>query len=258
MSAPAPQAGTSSVSATYDGLTAPALVERLQVPAVVLHDVVSSTMDVAHQHGASGAAAGTIVLADMQVSGRGRQGRAWRSEAGQGVWVTVIERPLDSSGAEVLSLRVGLALADALDALSPGAVRLKWPNDLHVEAGKLAGILIEARWRNGALDWVAIGVGLNVRRAPEAGAGALAAGVARLHALDRVVASVRSAAAMTGPLTAAELARFHSRDLAVGRAVVSPSPGIVAGIDAAGAVVIVGPQGPRAHRTGSLVFAEDA
>ena len=258
MSARAPQAGTHPASATYDGVGAPALAARLRVPALVLHDVVRSTMDVAHQEAASGAPAGTVVLADMQVAGRGRQGRSWRSESGQGVWVTVVERPVDPSGSDVLSLRVGLALADALDSLAPDPVRLKWPNDLHVAAGKLAGILIEARWRDGALDWVAIGVGLNVRATADGGAGALMAGVSRVDALERAVAAVRPAAAVAGPLTPAELARFHARDLAVGRAVVSPDRGVVAGIDAAGAVVIVGPSGHRAHRAGSLVFAEDA
>ena len=257
MSARAPQAGKPPVPATYDGATASELARRLRVPAVVLHDVVSSTMDIAHQQAASGAPAGTVVLADMQVTGRGRQGRTWRSEAGQGVWVTVVERPADSSGAEVLSIRVGLALADALDPVAPGAIRLKWPNDLHVGVGKLAGILIEARWRDAGLDWVAIGVGLNVRESPAAGTAALAAGVRRADALERTIAAVRAAAALPGPLTPAELARFHARDLAVGRAVIAPDAGIVAGIDAAGAVVIVGPHGPLAHRTGSLVFAED-
>ena len=258
MSARAPRAGNPPASATYDGATASELAKRLRVPAVVLHDVVSSTMDIAHQQAAMGAPAGTIILADMQVTGRGRQGRTWRSEAGQGVWVTVIERPADPSGADVLSIRVGLALADALDPVAPGSIRLKWPNDLHVGAGKLAGILIEARWRDAALDWVAIGVGLNVRESSAAGTAALTAGVGRADALERTVGAVRAAATMTGPLTPTELARFHARDVAVGRGVVSPDAGIVAGIAAAGAVVIVGPHGPRAHRTGSLVFAEDA
>lgn len=258
MSARAPLAGTPSALGTYDGATASELAVRLRVPAVVLHDVVSSTMDIAHQHAASGAPAGTVVLADMQVTGRGRQGRTWRSEAGQGVWVTVLERPADSSGADVLSIRVGLALADALDPIAPASIRLKWPNDLHVGAGKLAGILIEARWREAALDWVAIGVGLNVRESSAAGTAALTPGVQRADALARTVAAVRAAATMAGPLTPAELARFHARDLAVGRAASAPAAGIVAGIDADGAVVIVGPQGPCAHRTGSLVFAEDA
>ena len=57
-------------------------------------------------------------------------------------------------------------MAPALDAFAASAVRLKWPNDLYVGDRKLGGILVEARWREGAPEWVAIGVGINVR-APE-------------------------------------------------------------------------------------------
>lgn len=248
--------GEAAVS--YDGLAAEAIACRLRVPMAAVYDVVGSTMDVAHALAAAGAPGGTVALADMQLTGRGRQGRGWRSEAGRGVWVTLVERPRDVSGVEVLSLRTGLLIAEALEPLAPSAIHLKWPNDLHVEGGKLAGILIEARWREGRLDWVAIGVGLNVRPPTGGGGGALREEVTRIDALDRVVGAMRAAAATPGGLTASELARFQARDLSVGRRVVAPAPGIVAGVDASGAVVIVGADGTRAHRTGSLVFAEDA
>ena len=249
-------AGRTRAVVTYDGVDAASLRDRLGLPRVVLHDVVRSTMDEAHALAAEGAPGGTAVLADMQVAGRGRQGREWRSEAGQGVWVTIVERPVDTSGIEVLSLRVGLALAEGLEPLAPGRISLKWPNDVYVGHQKLAGILIEARWRDGRLDWVAIGVGVNVR--PPAGAGAsLREGITRLDALARVVTAIRTAAAAAGALDDAELARFHARDLAVGRTATAPSPGIVAGIDASGALTIVGPRGARRHRAGSLLLAGD-
>ena len=58
----------------------------------------------------------------------------------------------------MLALRVGLRLARALDRFAPEPLRLKWPNDLYVDDKKLAGILIEARWRESRLEWVAIGL----------------------------------------------------------------------------------------------------
>ena len=64
---------------------------------------------------AEGAPAGTLVVADAQTAGRGRSGRTWTSERGAGVWLTLIERPRDVDALDVLSLRVGLALAPALD-----------------------------------------------------------------------------------------------------------------------------------------------
>lgn len=255
-----PVAADAVPAAYYDGTGADALAALLQVPAVALYGVVGSTMDVAHELAADGARGGTTVLADRQVAGRGRHGRAWRSEGGQGIWMTILERPADASGVEVLSLRVGLAIAEALTGLAPSAVQLKWPNDVHVAGGKLAGVLIEARWRDQRLDWLAIGIGLNVRSLPDApdgaATGALRPEVTRLEALQRIVPAVRGAAAAAGPLTPAEVARFHARDLAVGRVAVAPSPGVVAGIDMTGAVTIVGQDGRRAHRAGSLVLVE--
>lgn len=215
-------------------------------------------MDVAHALAAAGAPDGTTVLADRQASGRGRHGRTWHSAAGQGVWVTIIDRPRDPEAVEVLSLRVGLAIAAAIEPLAPSPVRLKWPNDLHVAAGKLAGILVEARWRDARLDWVAIGVGLNVRAPAAVTAGALRAGVSRIEALARIVPAIRDACRAGGRLREEELAGFRARDLAAGRRVAAPAVGVVRGIDPAGAILIATPAGEVACRSGSLLFAEDA
>src|SRR4051812_42306663 len=112
---------------------------------LIEYDEVGSTLDVAHELAANGAEAGTLIVANAQTAGRGRMGRTWRSEPGAGLWITLIERPGDASALEVLSLRVGLALAPALDAFTDATVQLKWPNDLYLRGRKLGGILIEAR-----------------------------------------------------------------------------------------------------------------
>lgn len=242
----------------YDGLAAHALAASLRLPRLLVYDVVGSTMDVAHALAAEGAPAGTVVLADRQTAGRGRQGRSWHSAAGEGVWVTIVERPADAQAVAVLSLRVGLTIADAVEPLAPGPIRLKWPNDLFIGGGKLAGILVEARWREARPDWVAIGVGLNVHPPGDGGGAGLRPGVARIEVLERLAPAVRRAAAATGYLSPGEIATFARRDLALGRRVASPARGVVQGIDGSGGIIIRTAEGDRVHRTGSLVFAEDA
>jgi BirA family biotin operon repressor/biotin-[acetyl-CoA-carboxylase] ligase len=189
-------------------------------------------------------------------------GRSWTSEVDAGVWLTIIERPSDVTSLETLSLRVGLALAPALDPLADSRIRLKWPNDLYVGSRKLGGILIEARWREGRPDWVAIGLGVNLRPPPtEHRAIGLRLGLTADDVLDRVVPRLREAARATGPLTGAELQAFGERDLAAGRACVEPAIGVVQGIDPAGALLVdVSSRGSRqivAVRAGSLVLRED-
>ncbi len=223
----------------YDGVGHGALARRLGVPALTLFASVGSTMDAAHAWAAGGAPDGAVVLADAQSGGRGRAGRAWASPPGSGVWLTVVTRPVDVAALEVLALRVGLALAAALTPLADGVVGVKWPNDLLVGGRKLAGILVEARWRDARPEWAAVGVGVNVRPPPDfAGAAALAPAASRLDALAAVVGAVRQAAAARGALDAGELAALASRDVVRGRPTVAPVAGIAVGVGAGGALLV--------------------
>jgi BirA family biotin operon repressor/biotin-[acetyl-CoA-carboxylase] ligase len=233
------------------------LAVRLGLPRVEWLEEVGSTLDVAHALANDGAAAGTLILADAQTAGRGRMGRPWISEPGAGLWLTLIERPRDAAALDVLSLRIGLALAPVLDAWTEQPVLLKWPNDLYVGARKLGGILIEARWRQGSPDWVAIGVGINVRvPAGEPLAAGLRDGVDPLLVLDAVIPAIRGAAAKTGLLDGADVAAFAQRDLARGRDCTSPMSGRVTGIDASGSVLIDIGSHTVAVRAGSLALTE--
>jgi BirA family biotin operon repressor/biotin-[acetyl-CoA-carboxylase] ligase len=242
----------------YDDCTADELRQTLGIPCLEVYARLTSTMNTAHALGAAGAPAGTIVLADEQTAGRGRAGRVWRSPPGAGIWLACLERPLDLDVLPVLSLRLGLATARVLDEWSASTVLLKWPNDLYVGARKLAGFLVESRWRGDTIDWIVIGFGLNVR--PPAGlpgAAALLPGTARLDVLRRIVPPLRSAAAVSGPLSAPELEQWARRDLAPGRACREPVNGRVRGIDASGALLVDTPGGEVRARAGSLVFSED-
>lgn len=242
----------------YDGYTGDELAALLALPRVVAFAEVGSTLDVAHALAADGTPAGTLIVADAQTSGRGRMGRTWRSEAGAGIWMTLIERPRDIAALDVLSLRIGLALAPALDAFAGATVQLKWPNDLYVGMRKLGGILVEARWRDSAPEWVAIGVGINVR-APESEARAigLAANVSRIELLSRMVPPMRVSAARTGALDRSELDAFALRDAVAGRRCREPVAGIVRGLDPSGALLVDVGSEVTVVRAGSLVMEEE-
>jgi len=239
----------------YDGEAVETLAARWQLAAVHAYDAVGSTLDVAHSLAPS-AASGTLVIANEQTAGRGRHGRRWTSAPGAGVWLTLIERPTDARALDVLALRCGLYAAEALDDLAGATVRVKWPNDLYVAGGKLAGILIETRWRGTAPEWVAIGFGLNVVAPDVPTAAGLSSGVSRIAALDCLVPALRRAAAASRHLSDAELARWRERDLSVGRLIAEPTSGVVQGISSNGELLVASEGQITAHRSGSLTFAE--
>lgn len=245
------------VARALDGVEAPDLARRLAVSALHLYARVGSTMDVAHRLAAAGAPSGTLVIAEEQLAGRGRHGRTWVSRPGDCLTFTLIERPREASGLEVLSLRLGLRAAATLDRWSEAPVRVKWPNDLYAGESKLAGILVEARWQGPRVDWVAVGFGLNVRGAPWPGAASLAAGSERVEILGELLPALRAAGGAEGALTDAELRAFRGRDWVRGRALIAPAAGVAAGISARGALVIDTPAGPVERSSGSIILAEE-
>lgn len=237
------------------GATGDALARTLSLPQVAAFEVVGSTMDEAHRLAAAGAPAGTLVVAERQDAGRGRSGKRWSSAPRAGIWATLIERPRDARAIEVLSLRVGLRLARVLERWTEAPIALKWPNDLFVRDRKLAGVLIEARWRDQRVDWVAIGVGVNLTvPADQADATSLRDADAPT-VLAEMLPALRAAAFATGPLSESEHAEFTRRDVAAGRAVLEPRPGIARGITTDGALLIESNEGVTPVRAGSLVFS---
>lgn len=120
--------------------------------------VCDSTNTRGRSMAAAGAPAGTVITADQQLEGRGRQGRAWTAPAGQALLYSAILRPLERRHT-VLPLAAPLAVCEVIESLGAGPCLVKWPNDIWIEGLKCAGILIEARPQDG---WAVIGVGLNV------------------------------------------------------------------------------------------------
>lgn len=118
-----------------------------------------STNTRARELAAAGAPHGTVVTAAEQTAGRGRQGRSWTAPPGRALLYSAIVRPLAPRHV-LLPLAVPLAVCEAAEELRPEIeCRVKWPNDIHLEGHKLAGVLIEARPQDG---WAVIGVGLNL------------------------------------------------------------------------------------------------
>jgi BirA family biotin operon repressor/biotin-[acetyl-CoA-carboxylase] ligase len=131
--------------------------------AIQHHDSIGSTNDEARRLALLGAEHGTVVHADEQTAGRGRRERAWFSPPGN-LYMSVLLR-LDAPLRRLseLSFLTALAVADTVDSLLPKQTRatLKWPNDVLVNGGKIAGILLEQ-----VEDATIIGTGVNVLLAP--------------------------------------------------------------------------------------------
>ena len=239
----------------YFGLSQAEVIELTGVSRAVLFGEVSSTMDVAHEAAGNGAPSGTLVLAERQLSGRGRGGRKWMSASRAGIWLTLVERPWEGVPVELMSIRAGLALAPALDRFARAPVALKWPNDLFVQGRKLGGILLEARWRDARPEWVALGIGINLAPPGEIGdAAGLREGVTAPEVLTAIVPALRRAATRRGLLSPVELDAFARRDFAAGKRCSEPRAGIVRGINDQGELLVEADGEISAHRSGSLVL----
>lgn len=245
----------------YDGLEPADLAARLRAPSCLALATVTSTMDIVHELAAEAAPAGTVVLADEQVKGRGRLGRRWHSPRGAGVWLGYLMRPAEPLESGVLSLRVGLAVVEALDALG-AAAQLKWPNDIVADDRKLAGVLCEARWLKESTAWVAVGIGINVRgplpaeiRGDAVTLDEIQRGVTRVEFLEALVPRL-NALSHAAILSDAERAAYARRDWLLGRRLTEPMSGTAAGVAADGALLVEVPAGIERVLGGGVVVAE--
>ena len=223
-------------------------------------------MDVLHALALEGAAAGTAVVAGEQWSGRGSRGRAWVSAPG-GLWLSVLLRPDSASGLDLMSLRAGLAVSQALLAIAPHAsIRLKWPNDLMLGERKVGGILCEARWQGDVVGWVVVGLGLNVTNAVPDGLegvadtlGAALPGYSAVELAEPLAEVIGHIDARSSTLSAEELERFHALDWLYGREVTRPAVGRGDGIESDGALRLRRADGSWvAFRAGPVELADSS
>jgi len=124
---------------------------------------IGSTNTHARELAEKGAAEGEVVLAESQTHGRGRLGRRWESPPFANLYFSVILRPkLAPVYAPQITLTAAVALAEAIDSLIPLSPVIKWPNDILVNGKKLAGILAEAVCARERVEYVILGIGVNV------------------------------------------------------------------------------------------------
>lgn len=254
----------------WDGRTGPELAALWSVPLVEAHESIGSTNDRASELARSGAARGSVVVAEEQTAGRGRRGSRWQSGAGAGLWMSVVLDPEDARAH--LPLLVGVACAEAIEAITgqPSAggagdrdafrVAVKWPNDLLVEGRKVGGILCEA-----APAGVVVGVGINVA-VPAGGFAAELAGSA--VALEMMYRKPLRRSELAGAITRRLLERLQrdggfgevrtaleARDALRDRPVVTEQAGagVARGFDKAGSLVLERPDGSRVPVTAGSV-----
>ena len=122
-----------------------------------------STNQVLKKMAAQNAPEGTVVISEMQSAGRGRRGRAWWSSPNRGIWMSILLRPnLHPSSVQTLTLAASLAVMQALKPFKIDGMGIKWPNDILINGKKVCGILTELSAEAEKVDWVIIGIGLNV------------------------------------------------------------------------------------------------
>jgi BirA family biotin operon repressor/biotin-[acetyl-CoA-carboxylase] ligase len=136
---------------------------RARLPGRVIEwfQSVGSTMTIASRLARDGCSSGTVVGADEQVSGIGRHGHSWQSEAGAGLYVSIVLRlPLAARDLPLVMLALGLATQEAITQVTGLAPDLRWPNDVLIQERKCAGILAQLEG-----DAVIAGIGINVNHA---------------------------------------------------------------------------------------------
>src|SRR5215218_2137511 len=222
-----------------------------------------STNSRARELAAAGAPHGTVVTASEQTAGRGRQGRTWTAPPNKALLYSAIVRPLEAHHT-LLPLAVPLAVCEAAEQLQPNLdCKVKWPNDLHVDGRKLAGVLIEARPQD---SWAVIGVGLNLAIEESEFPPDLRATAVSLFTNDQRTQKRGSAGPspllsagppLLGPLNQRLnhwvqaksdeiLATWRERDALKGREVVwDGGSGVADGVDDRGYLVVVTPAGDR-------------
>lgn len=139
-------------------------VEHLGGKIIVLTET-DSTNNYAKELASSGAAHGTVVIAEKQTGGKGRLGRRFESPSGKGLYVSVIVRPtFDISFAPLITSAAAVAVSEALEKLCGHDTAIKWVNDVYMNGRKICGILTEATLdlESKKLDCAVIGIGINV------------------------------------------------------------------------------------------------
>lgn len=131
--------------------------------SLLVLDVVDSTNNVAKRRAEEGAQHGLLVIGEQQTAGKGRRGRYWESQRGEGVFMTLLLKPdIEPGNASMLTLVMALAVRSALETVGNVQAQIKWPNDIICDGKKVCGILTEMSAQVDYINHIVIGVGINV------------------------------------------------------------------------------------------------
>ena len=135
---------------------------------IVIHNNLPSTNDTAKEIFKQGAADGTVILTEEQSAGRGRMDRQWVSPYGKNILMSLLLKPsIQVEKAYSLTLALAVASIDALNMMTGLNAMIKWPNDIYLKRKKLGGILTEFRLKGLSIEYVILGLGLNVDWCPD-------------------------------------------------------------------------------------------
>src|SRR5699024_3580243 len=108
---------------------------------------------------------GSVFVANTQTNGKGRLGRSWHSTNNKGIWMSILLRPnLHPQQASLLTLLSATVVADILTHRTTQNIAIKWPDDILINNKKVAGILTEMKAESDHIQYVVIGIGLNVNQ----------------------------------------------------------------------------------------------
>jgi BirA family biotin operon repressor/biotin-[acetyl-CoA-carboxylase] ligase len=217
------------IATRWEGAAAEAWRSLWRLPSLVILDSTPSSNDVAMRLAADGAPAGTTVIADRQTRGRGREGRPWSDTPGLSLLLSVVLRADEATDPSTVPLRVGLAVARAIEDATAAGALIKWPNDVLAKDGrKVAGILCEGASGSGSA-WIVAGIGINVSQNPGhfgpelSGAAAslamIGAPAQRATLAGRILDGLRPFRIVPPPLDGATLRALADRDALRGRQV---------------------------------------
>ena len=129
----------------------------------VLHfETIDSTNDYAKKIG-NELRDGSVIISEEQTKGKGRLGRVWESKAGEGIWISIILKPnIIPNKAPFITLIAGASIVKALNILGVDA-KIKWPNDITINNKKLSGILTELSAEIEQVNYIVVGIGMNVK-----------------------------------------------------------------------------------------------
>lgn len=129
---------------------------------VVYAEEVNSTNTLAKELASEGKPSGTLVVADFQSQGKGRRGRVWVAPKGKDIFMSLLLRPaIKPTESSMLTLVMGLSVAQAVSEYINVKSQIKWPNDVVVNSRKICGILTEMSVTAASIDYVVIGTGIN-------------------------------------------------------------------------------------------------